>query len=87
MIDYSEFPPIDIFKKILRQEPQAALVFAFLHKMKPTEATQLFIKRNDVKKKFLVSPTLFRNHLLALARAELVTFEETQEVFVIDFYE
>lgn len=86
MNDYSEFPPVDTLKKILISSPQCALLYASLWKQKPT-SNRISIKRNDIKKKFLISPTLFRNHLLCIGRLELITFEETSDFFLIDFYE
>lgn len=86
MNDYAEFPPLDSFKRVLRSSPQSAELFTSLWKLKHG-SNHLSIKRKDIKKKFLISPTLFRNHLLAIGRLELITFEETTDFFLIDFYE
>jgi len=86
MNDYAEFPPLDSFKRVLRSSPQSADLFASLWKLKP-KSNRISIKRKDIKKNFLISPTLFRNHLLAIGRLELITFEETTDFFLIDFYE
>jgi hypothetical protein len=86
MKDYSEFPPIDSFKRVLTNSPQSALLYAHIWKNKK-KCSRISLLRNEVKKKFLISPTLFRNHLLSLGRLELISFEETPEFFLIDFYE
>jgi|SRR5688572_9366245 len=86
MHDYTDFPPIDSFKKVLRTSPQSALIFASLWKLK-TNTNRLSFRREDIKKTFLISPTLFRNHLLALGRLDVLSFEETSAFFIIDFYE
>lgn len=86
MHDYAEFPPIDSFKKVLRTSPQSALIYASIWKLKP-DTNHLAIKKIDIKKTFLISPTLFRNHLLSLGRLELLSFEETTVFFLVDFYE
>lgn len=86
MNDYAEFPPLDCFKRVLRSSPQSADLFASLWKIK-SKSNRISIKRKDIKRSFLISPTLFRNHLLAIGRLELITFEETTDFFLIDFYE
>lgn len=86
MNDYTEFPPIDSFKKVLRMSPQSAIIYASLWKQK-TNTNRLSFRRDDIKKTFLISPTLFRNHLLALGRLDLLSFEETSTFFIVDFYE
>lgn len=86
MRDYLDFPPLDLFKRVLQSSPQSALLYASLWKLRP-KSNRISIKRREVKKNFLISPTLLRNHLLSLGRLELVSFEETTDFFVIDFYE
>lgn len=86
MHDYTEFPPMEAFKKVLRMSPQSALIFADIWKQK-TQSNRISFKRSEIKKIFLVSPTLFRNHLLALSRLDIISFEETTTFFIVDFYE
>lgn len=86
MNNYSEFPPIDSFKRVLRSSPQSALIYASLWKHK-AKKERLSFKRKDIKTLFLISPTLFRNHLLSIGRLDLISFEETHDFFLIDFYE
>lgn len=84
MGDYDDFPPLTVFKTALHICPQAAFLYTLLWKIKHKES-RISIKRTDVKKKFLISPTLFRNNLLSLSRINILSFEETVDFFLIDF--
>jgi len=84
MKDYEDFPPLPALKKVLHSCPQAALLFISLHKLIP-KARRITVKRKDVKHFFLISPTLFRNHLLSLSRIDALSFEESTENFIINF--
>ena len=84
MTDYSDFPPIKKFKLVLQSHPQAALLYFSLWKRRAKNNT-LSIKRNDIKGVFLISPTLFRNHLFSLGRLDILSFDETFEYFNIHF--
>lgn len=84
MSSYDDFPPLTLFKRVLQGSPTSALLYASMWALKP-KSNLISIKRKEVKKRFLISPTLFRNHLLALGRMDLLSFEETTEFFVINF--
>ena len=84
MKNYDEFPPLNLFKKVLQISPSSAYLYASIWACKPS-SHHLSIRIKDVKPHFLISPTLFRNHLLALARLNLLSFDETVEFFTIKF--
>lgn len=86
MNNYADFPPIHSFKRVLRSSPQSALLYASLWKNKP-KGDRISIKKRETKKNFLISQTLFRNHLLALSRLDIASFEETTEFYLVDFHE
>ena len=83
-MSYSHFPPINLFKKVLQGCPQTALIYVSLWELN-RKKQRITIKRDDVKNRFLISPTLFRNHLLSLSRLEILSFEETPDYFLVDF--
>jgi len=83
-MSYADFPPINLFKRVLYSSPHSALIYAEMWQLKPT-SNVISIKRKEVKNRFLISPTLFRNHLLALGRLDLISFEEPGEFFMIKF--
>lgn len=83
MSDYSHFPPLQKFYRVLRSCPQAALLYISLWTF--SNGDPCSFARDRIKPKFLVSPTLFRNHLLALGRAGILTFDETTDYFNIKF--
>ena len=86
MHDYAEFPPLGSFKRVLQTKPETALLYASLWKMKP-KSKRMTVKKNEIKKQFLISPTLFRNALLAIGRMDLISFQESEDLFLIDFYD
>lgn len=84
MNDYKDFPPISDFKRVLTICPNSALIHCQLWKIKDRN-NRIIVPLKEVKKKLLLSPTLLRNHLLSLARVDILTFEETTDFFLIDF--
>ena len=84
-MDYATFPPVSTFKKVLFACPETGLLYASLWDLK--QGNRVSIKRSEVKRCFLISPTLFRNHLLALSRLGILSMEETPTFFLIDFYD
>ncbi len=87
MQGYDEFPPLNSFKRVLQVSPQSALIYAELWEIFKANSNRISIKKDEIKKIFLISPTLFRNHLLSLGRLEILSSKETQDFFLIDFYE
>lgn len=85
MSSYSEFPPVDLFKQVLRTCPKSALLYASLWKLK-TSSNKCSINRNEIMEKFHISPTLFRNLLLALVQLGFVSCDEFADFFQIDFH-
>lgn len=86
MNEYLHFPPYDNFKRTLISSPNSALLYASLWRIKPV-SNSLLIRKNDVKKRFFISPTVFRNHLLSLGRIGLLSCEDKGEYIHIDFSE
>ena len=84
MNGYHEFPPFDKLKKVLYNCPQAALLYIKLNTLNENRK-RLSIKKKEVKQKLLLSQTLLRNHLFAISRLDLLTFEETPDYFLVDF--
>ena len=84
MSDYYDFPPMPDFRRVLQIAPASALIYISLWKMRRNN-NDISIKKSDVKKKFLISKTIFRNHLLALSRLEILSFEETTDFFLVYF--
>lgn len=84
MQNYSQFPPIQSFKSVLRTCPQTALVFATLWNQK-SDQKKVSIRRDDIEPRLLISPTIFKNYLISLGRLELLSFKETPEIFHVSF--
>lgn len=83
MKDYNEFPPIVYFLRTLKNCPRSAFLYCQLWKKK-AKYNRVLIQKKDVRKEFLVSPTMFRNLLSPLMFLNLVTFTENDEKFQID---
>lgn len=84
MNGYHEFPPFNKLKKVLYNCPQAALLYIKLNTLNQ-DKKRLSLKKKEVKQKLLLSQTLLRNHLFAISRLDLLTFEETPDYFLVDF--
>ena len=82
MADYDDFPSLKNFRRVLQSCPQAALLYVSLWKLKDRKG-KFSVLKNGLKKQFLLSPTLFRNLLIALSRVDILEFEETLDFFVI----
>jgi hypothetical protein len=79
MQSYSEFPPIKYFIRVLKSCPKSALLYVQVWKNRGKS-----VKRRDIRKDYLMSPTMFRNLLGPLAFLNLVCFVENDEEFRID---
>lgn len=82
---YSQFPPVASFKRVLQHSPNSAIVYASMWDKRDKMSTRSAFSKSKIKKMFFISQTLFRNHMTALGGLELITFEETPELFLIDF--
>lgn len=83
MNDYSEFPPIKYFMRVLKACPDSALLYVQLWKKKG-KYSGFVIPKKDVRKEHLISPTMFRNLLAPLAFLNLINFVELDERYQID---
>lgn len=84
MDSYDNFPPFPLFKRVLQSFPDKALLYVTLWSLKPS-SNYISVARKDVRKRFFISHTLFRNNLLYLVRIDLLTFEEVDDFFIIQF--
>jgi hypothetical protein len=83
MKDYSEFPPFKYFVRVLKSCPRSALLYAQLWK-KRSKQMNLVTEKRDVRKDYLISPTMFRNLLAPLMSLNLISFIESADKFQID---
>lgn len=83
MKDYTDFPPLKYFIRVLKTCPKSALLYTQLWKKKGKHMSLLTQKR-DVRKEYLISPTMFRNLLAPLMFLNLVSFIESDDKFQID---
>lgn len=82
MQDYKEFPPTRNFIRVLKAHPKSALLYAQLWKKKD-ENLRVEARKKDVRKDYLISPTMFRNLLSMLMSLDLLSFVENDEKFRI----
>ena len=83
MNDYSEFPPIKYFTRVLKSCPQSAFLYAQIW-TKKSKHMKLITKKVEIRKEYLISPTMFRNLLAPLMYLNLIHFVESEEKFQID---
>lgn len=85
MNDYSEFPPINLFKRALHGAPLAAHIYIKLWALDHVKDKVLFTKE-EVKSLFSISIVMFRKFLMHLSRIDLISYKETMTTFQIRFY-
>jgi len=83
MKDYSEFPPLKYFLRVLKSCPKSALIYTQLWKKKGKQMS-LRTQKRDIRKDYLISPTMFRNLLSPVMVLNLVSFFESDDAFQID---
>lgn len=83
MKDYNDFPPLKYFVRVLKSCPKSALLYAQLWKKKGKHMNVSTAKKN-VRKEYLISPTMFRNLLAPLMFLNLISFIESDDKFQID---
>jgi len=83
MKDYTDFPPTKYFLRVLKSCPKSALLYTQLWTKKGKHMSFITHKK-DVRKDYLISPTMFRNLLAPLMFLNLVSFIENDEQFLID---
>ncbi len=83
MKDYTDFPPSKYFIRVLKNCPKSAFLYIQLWKKK-NKYMNLLTEKKDVRKEYLISPTMFRNLLAPLMYLNLVSFIESDDRFQID---
>jgi len=83
MKDYTDFPPLKYFVRVLKSCPKSSLLYTQLWKKKGKHMN-IQIKKRDVRKDYLISPTMFRNLLAPLMFLNLVSFIESDDKYQID---
>lgn len=83
MNDYSAFPPLKYFNRVLKSCPKSALLYIEIWKRKG-DHMHLITQKKNVRREYLISPTLFRNLLAPLMFLNLIHFTESDEKFQID---
>jgi len=83
MQSYDTFPPCDFLLNILKMVPESAFTYIQAYHLK-NKNNQFYILKRDCRSVLLMSPTLFRNHMLPLAGRGLLTMEEDDKAFMID---
>ena len=78
MLDYSEFPPIKYFIRVLKSCPGSALLYIQIWKRRG-KSMGFSVPRRDVRREYLISPTMFRNLLAPLAFLNLINFIEDDD--------
>lgn len=83
MKDYNDFPPLKYFTRVLKNCPKSAYLYIQIWKNKGKHMN-LVTSKKEVRKEYLISPTMFRNLLAPLMFLNLIHFVECDEKFQID---
>jgi hypothetical protein len=82
MDDYSEFPPIKSFIRVLKTCPRSAFLYTKIWE-KADRRLHVIIRKKDIRKDYLISQTIFRNLLAPLAFLNLLHYCEGDDKFDI----
>jgi hypothetical protein len=83
MSDYNNYPPRRSFERVLKICPKSATLYIHLWKAQDKHA-KVLVAKNEIRKNYSISPTLFRNHLYDLKTLNLLFFVEKDGEFRID---
>jgi hypothetical protein len=83
MIEYADFPPTKYFLRALKNCPQSAFLYTQIWARRGKNMS-FQIDKKEIRKDYLVSPTLFRNLLTPLMNLNLVYLNENSDKFHID---
>jgi len=73
--DYKEMPPVKYFIRVLKNCPQASYLYMQIWKKKDKNR-KIIIQKEDVRKNFLISPTVFKNFLGRLTYLNVLQYTE-----------
>jgi hypothetical protein len=85
MKDYYEFPPLKYFVRVLKNCPKSSLIYVQIW-INSAKETNLVVCKKDIRKDYLISPTMFRNLLGPLTLLNLIHFRESDDKFQIDVF-
>jgi radical SAM superfamily enzyme YgiQ (UPF0313 family) len=83
MNNYIAFPPLKYFMRVLKSCPKSALLYTQIWKNK-SKRMNIVTAKKDIRKDYLISPTIFRNLLAPLMYLNLIHFIESDDKFQID---
>jgi hypothetical protein len=83
MTDYGEFPPLKYFLRVLKNCPKSAFLYIQIWQNRGDHFC-FVAKKNDIRKDYLISPTVFRNLLASLAYLNVIRICEDDEIYAID---
>ena len=83
-MQYTEFPPSKYFLRALKTCPKSAYLYTQIWRNKDKHM-KILTEKEDIRKQYLVSPTIFRNLLEPLMMLNLVSFTENEGRFRIEF--
>ena len=83
MQEYIHFPPYKYFIRVLKSCPKSALLYSLLWK-KRGKKMSLVVDKKEIRREFLMSPTLFRNLLSPLMFLNIITFMESDIQYLVN---
>ncbi len=84
MKEYSDFPPSKYFMRVLKSCPKSAFLYVQIWKNK--QKNIFLVKKKEIRKDYMISPTVFKNLLLPLMFLNLIHVIENDENFEIDMF-
>lgn len=82
MKNYSDFPPLDYFLRVLRNRPEAALTYIKLW----AYPTCFKLHKGDIYPELTITPTIFRKHLAQLASVGVLSFSVSGAEYAVEVF-
>lgn len=84
MTDYKKFPPFNYFLRVLKSCPRSALLYSQLWKER-NKNNKLEVEKDRIRRNFLMSHTIFRNLIQPLVSIEIISYDENDNCYIINF--
>src|SRR5258708_10080314 len=83
-MNYNEFPPVEFFLTVLRDQPDCAYFYLKIWSGHDKNF-ELMVDKKTVSNVYLISPTVFKRKLHYLMDEGLLSVKETQYFYEIEF--
>jgi len=85
MTENKKQAPYDQLLRVIKTHPKSALLYIQLWKHRSPKGI-VYIEKDRIRKKFLMSPTVFRNMIIPLASMEMISYSMDDHKYTIEVF-